>query len=138
MPEIFAGDWTVEGAISGDIQLDHQYRFVIAGSVASDGAHPVSLTNPPISVSGATWSISLEYFTLYAHPIADPNPPRPPEWVPFDARRTSVAYTIENGLVVFLGTSAKDQFLICRNVDPKLNPWHPFTNPYDFTLPKRR
>ena len=28
--------------------------------------------------------------------------------------------------------------LRCRNLDPKLNPWHPFANSYDFTMPRRR
>ena len=144
MAEMFSGDWTVEGLVErrdiiwepvaqpirGELfKLVLPLRFVIAGSIASDGEYPVSLTLPPVSVSGPRWSISLE---LGRHGRF------PQWWVPLDIRRTSAAYTIQGGLVFSLGTNANDQYLICRNVDPQLNPWRPFLNPYDFILPKRR
>jgi len=137
MEATFSGDWTVEGAISGDVTYDRQFRFSIAGSLASDGVYKVSLTLPPVSASGPSWSISVEYYHIYGY-VLGTTPGIPGEWLPFDVRRTSAAYTLKSGLVVLVGTNAGNQFLICRNVDPQLNPWHPFANPYDFRLPKRR
>lgn len=140
MAEMFAGDWTV-----GILELtgNASQRFIIEGSLASDGVYQGTTTSAPVSVSGTSWSIRLEAFS----PIA------PKGWGPaHDVRRIRASYTLHDGLDVFLraysvfGLSSRigqneyfsECVLICRNVDPKLNPWQPFTNPYDFTLPKRK
>lgn len=147
MAQRFSGDWTVECFVN--IHLAHfPYRFIIEGSRTSDGVYPLEITTPPVSVSGPNWSIRLEWY--------DPREGRT-DWFPGNVGRTGATYTIADSLVVILDptfSSGQEPILTldgmmlalpwhpirmrCRNVDPKLNPWHPFANPYDFTLPKRR
>ena len=137
MAEQFSGDWTVEVAAATGTLL----RFVIEGSLASNGGHPVSATMPALAVSGPHWLLRFEAFS--------PIPPK--GWFSTDVRRIGAACTLQDGLDVFLRASVtfglspqqsvKPYFsectLRCRNVDHKLNPWRPFTNPYDFTIPRR-
>lgn len=132
MTEIFSGDWTIEVFQK---EAAFSERFVIEGSLASDGVYPGETTTPPVSVSGTSWSIRFEW-----------NDNAGSGWQPSDIRRTDAAYTLQNGLVVFLGADDNfeqlrdhdfnDVVLRCRNIDPQLNPWYPFANPYDFTLPE--
>lgn len=145
MAEIFSGDWTIECLWSGLWSK----RFIIEGSLASDGVYALGwdgvpmglntvnvLTIPPISVSGPRWLIRFEWADAGVG------------WQPDTSlERSGAAYTLQDGLVVDLvfevppgpglriGDSAS---LRCRNVDPKLNPWRPFANSYDFTMPRRR
>ncbi len=132
MAEMFSGDWTVE-VFQKD--ADFSERFIIEGSRASDGVYPGETATPPVSVSGPSWFIRFEW-----------NDNAGSGWQPSDVRRTGAAYTLQDGLVVLLGADDNfeqlrdhdfnDVVLRCRNVDPQLNPWHPFANPYDFTLPE--
>ena len=142
MAEMFSGDWTVQVIeMSGNSRL----RFILQGSHASDGAYEVTAGMAPFSVSGPSWIISFEAFS-----------PIPPKgwWPAQHVKRIGAAYTLQDGLDVsiranshflYQGSSAsgaKDFFsdctLLCRNVEPQINPWRPFVNPYDFILPKRR
>lgn len=134
MAEIFSGDWTVE-VFQKD--ADFSERFVIEGSLASDGIYPGEVSTRPVSVSGARWSIRLEW-----------NDNAGSGWQPSGVRRTSAIYSLQDGLVVFVGADDNfenlrdhdfnDVVLRCRNVDRQLNPWFPFVNPYEFTLPEKR
>lgn len=150
MAEMFSGDWTVEVfGHSVEAHVPHlvsfvPHRFIIEGSHASDGGYQIGATAgvtptaAPVSVSGLSWFISFEWLQMLDN------------WVPNSAPvRRIAAYTLEGGLVIFLeadnnlgvavtGTDLpfKSIVLRCRNVDPKLNPLHPFINPYNFTLPK--
>lgn len=149
MAEMFSGDWTVEEyGHSVDTHVPHYvssvpHRFVIEGSDASDGGYgigagSVNQARSPIPVSGPKWSVRFEWLQ------------RLDEWVPNNlapVRRTA-AYTIDNGLIVFLVSwnfdnlrdhpdilPYRDIVLRCHNLDPKLNPNPNFKNPYNFTLP---
>jgi len=129
--EEFFGPWTVEVA-----QKDAAFseRFVIEGSDASDGAYPGETGTPAVSVTGERWRIRLEW-----------NDNAGSGWQPSAMRRLDVGYTIQQGLVVQVGADDNyeefrdddfnDVVLECRSDDPRVNPWHPFANPYDFTLP---
>lgn len=145
MAEMFSGDWTVEvfgHSVEAHVPLLVSFvphRFVIEGSRASDGGYQIGAAAAPVSVSGPSWFIRFEWLQMVD------------SWVPNPAPvRRIAAYTLEGGLVVFLEADNnigiavsgsdlpfKSIVLRCRNVDPKLNPWYPFTNPYDFRLPKR-
>jgi hypothetical protein len=146
MAEMFSGDWTVD--VFGHSVEAHvpflvsfvPHRFVIEGSSTSDGRYPFDTTTAPVSVSGPSWFIRFEW--LHMVDSWEPNPA--------PVRRIA-AYTLEGGFVVFLEADNnigiavggsdlpfKSIVLRCRNVDPKLNPWHPFVNPYDFIIPKER
>jgi len=149
MAEMFSGAWTIECLWSGAWSK----RFIIEGSLASDGVYPLGwdgvpmglnpvnvLTTPPISVSGPNWLIRFEWDGGGVLGWQSDT----------SLKRSSAAYTLQDGLVVELLSDNRSvstpgplsiydsASLRCRNVDPKLNPWHPFANPYDFTLPKRR
>ena len=58
MIEMFSGDWTVE-VFQKDASFSQ--RFIIGGSIASDGVYPGETTTPPVSVSGPRWSIRFEW-----------------------------------------------------------------------------
>jgi hypothetical protein len=150
MAEMFSGDWTVEvlwGGIWYQLLTEGaSRRFIIEGALTGNGVYFVNLgpIGPPsISVSGPRWFIRIE---LYVGGVLG--------WQPdTNLKRSSVAYTLQGGLVVDISSgnwivptpavplfipNADSAALRCRNVDPKLNPWHPLANPYDFTLPKQR
>jgi hypothetical protein len=129
MAETFSGSWIVE--VLGK-ESPFLHRFVIEGSDASDGIYPGDTSTPPVSVSGPNWSIRLEWHDATLSPI----------WRASDVHR-GAAYTLEDSLVVSLGVDdslplpdpSLDAFVLrCRNVDEHMNPWHPFVNPYDFTV----
>jgi len=132
MAEMFSGQWEVavieKSAVSGDLS------FIIEGSLASDGVYPGETGTPPVSVSGPSWSIRFQ-LTIPEH-----------VWPLNDVRRTAADYSLENGLTVTIGANSiirlgehdfYDLVLLCTNLDPQINPWTPFTNPYAFILPRR-
>jgi hypothetical protein len=146
MPEMFSGDWIIECLWSGLWSK----RFIIERSLSSDGVYLLGvdplrdwgpleearvLTTPPISVSGPSWFIRFEWDGGGV-------------WQPDTSlERSSVTYTLEDGLVVDLLSDNRSVVspgpfslydsaaLRCRNLDPQLNPWHPFANPYNFIRP---
>ena len=144
MAQMLSGDWTVEfpsATLNGTTLFNsfyNEHRFVIEGASNRNGPHPFASIVVPVSVSGPSWFFSLEWFD----PLIGwrPNP------VPM--RRIGADYTLQGGLVVLLqadntlpgggGIPFVTISLRCRNLSPKLNPWGPFANPYDFTLPERR
>ena len=138
MAEIFSGKWTVKVL---EMTGNSRQRIIIEDSDTGSGVYPADTTTPPISVSGTRWKIRFEAFS----PLA------PKGWGPsHDVRRIGAAYTLQDGLDVSIRASSrfglsshinhKEFFnncvLLCRNVEPQINPWHPFVNPYNFTLPK--
>ena len=90
---------------------------------------------PPLAVSGADWRIRFEAFS----------PILPKGWLARYVRRSGAGCTLQDGLDTFLVSNyffyEQGQVfdgsctLRCRNVEPRLNPWRPFKNPYDFTMP---
>lgn len=131
MAETFAGNWVVE-VFQKDAAFSQ--RFIIEGSNGSDGVYAGETSTPPVSVSGANWSIRFEW-----------NNNAGSGWQASEERRNGATYTLAEGLVVFLGADDNvvhlrdhdfnDVVLRCRNVDPELNPWLSVV-PYDFTLPE--
>ena len=128
----FFGSWTVQ-VVQKDAAFSE--RFVIEGSDASDGAYPGDTGTPAVSVSGPRWRIRMEW-----------NDNVGSGWQSSAVRRNSVGYTVQDGLVILLGADDNyeqfrdhdfdDVVLRCSSDDPQVNPWRPFANPYDLTLPK--
>ena len=127
----FFGNWNVQ-VLHKDAWFDE--RFVVTGSDTADGAYMGIPGAGPGPVTGGEWIISMEW-----------NDNAGSGWRPSDIRRTA-DYTIADGLVVFLGADDNypalrdgdynDMIVVCRNLDPSLQPLHPLTNPYDFSLPR--
>ena len=142
MAVMFSGAWTIDfpsATLNGTTLFNsfyNEHRFIIEGSSTRNGPHPFQSIVVPVSVSGPSWFFTLEWFDTMVG--WRPNP------VPL--RRIGAVYTLQSGLVVTLqanntlagggGIPFSTISLQCRNVEPQLNPWHPFTNPYDFRLPK--
>jgi hypothetical protein len=132
MTQEFFGNWTVQ-VITKEAAFSE--RFVIDGSDFSDGAYDGETTTPPVSVTGARWRISLEW-----------NDNAGSGWQPSDVNRIDASYTLQDGLAVVLGADDNypqyrdgdydDVVLRCTSDDSAVNPWHPFVNPYDFTVPE--
>ncbi|MGH3904678.1 MAG: hypothetical protein ACRDTE_10880 [Pseudonocardiaceae bacterium] len=130
MPEIFYGDWTVEVL---EKNAGFSQRFTIDGSDASDGKYPGVMGTAPVAVSGERWSIAMEW-----------NDDAGSGWQPSDVRRTSIGFTLQDGLVMLLGADDNveqlrdhdfdDLILRCHHTNPTLTPWHPPLTPLDFTL----
>ena len=134
MTQRFSGAWIVDVA-QKDASFSQQ--FIVGGSVASDGVYVRQTTTPPFSIAGPQWSIRFER-----------NDNAGSGWQPSDERRISAKYTLQDGLVVLLGADDNfvefrdhdfnDLIVRCRNDDPSLNPWRPFSNPYNFLFSRRR
>lgn len=137
MAETFSGEWTIE-VLQKDAAFSE--RFIIQGSLASDGTYAGETATPPLLVSGPKWTIQFEW-----------NDDAGSGWQPSEVRRTDAAYSRQEGLIVILGVDDNsaalrdrdfnDVVLLCRNVEPQLNPWYLVDYPYDFTVPdevKRR
>jgi hypothetical protein len=103
---------------------------VVSGSDASDGAYPPDV-GTTIEVSGEGWQITMERSGDGV------------TWRPSMVRQ-SVSYTAKEGLVKILAAddgdpSTADQdfndlVLVCRNLDPELNPRIPSDPFFDFTI----
>ncbi len=148
MAEMLSGDWIIECLWSGLWTK----RFIIERSLSSDGVYLLGtdplrdwgpldtarvLTTPPISVSGPSWFIRFEWDGGSVLGWQSDT----------SLIRSSAAYTLHDGLVVDLLSDNRSVVppgpfslydsasLRCRSVNPQINPWHPFANPYDFTRP---
>ena len=132
MAETFSGEWTVE--VLEMVATHSGFRFIVEGALAGNGVYAGEMGTPPVAVSGDHWSIRFEWEdrTGIIQPVTN-------------VARTA-AYTLDLGLLVFLGTNGLlilgaqdfgDITLRCRNVDPPINPWIPFTNRYSFIVPRR-
>ena len=140
MAEMFSGNWIVDfpsAVLNNNVLYDrffNEHHFFIEGSGGNDGPHSDLV---PVAVSGQNWFVKLEWFNPLVGWLPNPVP----------LRRIRAAYTLQDGLIVFLqadntipgggGIPFSSISLSCRNVDPKLNPWQPFVNPYNFILPKQ-
>src|SRR4051794_13178299 len=132
MAESFSGDWTIEFVSK---EADFAERFIVEGANTGNGTYVAEAGMPSISVSGPNWSIRFEW-----------NDNAQSGWQASAVRKIAADSTLQNGLVVLLGIDDNfeglrdrdwnDVVVRCRNVEPQLNPWLPFTNPYDFTVPK--
>jgi hypothetical protein len=132
MAEQFSGPWIVQVHSK---EAAFSERFVITGSLASDGIYPGDVTTPPVAVDGQAWVIRFEW-----------NDNAGSGWLPSDVRRTVAQYTLADGLVVFLGADDNlpplrdldynDLVLRCRSTDPAVNPWSGSPNLPDFSLPR--
>lgn len=130
MTQTFHGDWSIEVFA---VNADFAQRFTIAGSTGSDGHYPGTVGTGIARVSGSEWRLTMEW-----------NDNVNPAWSPSDIRR-SASYSLEKGMLVFLGADDNvpalrdhdyDDFIVlCRYLDPAVNP-PPTPNPFDFTIPE--
>ena len=132
MPEIFYGTWLID-VIAKDAAFSQ--RYVITGSDGVDGAYPADTTTPQLQVSGAEWTLTMEW-----------NDNAGSGWQPSRVRRSPVNFTVEAGLVLVLGVDdnsiqfADEDFndvqLRCQNIDRHLIPWRPHNRTVDFSVKK--
>lgn len=137
MAENFSGEWTIEVHEKTSPFSD---RFIIEDSLGSDGTYAAELTSPPVVVSGSSWSIKVEWSIDVRSGSGFA--------LPSSMRRDRATYTLEDGLVVYLianhifpikTSDGVDIEIVgitlrCSTVDPEINPWYPFHNPYNFTI----
>src|SRR6266487_6103707 len=98
MDQHFFGNWNVE-VLTKDAAFDERFR--IQGSDLADGAYPGIPGSGPGPVTGVEWILTMEW-----------NDNAGSGWQPSDIKR-SATYTIDDGLVVFLG--ADDNFPALRD-----------------------
>ena len=132
MAETFYGPWEIT-VVSRDAWFDQ--RIVVTGSDGMDGAYPGVPGSPPLRVTGAEWSLRMEW-----------NDNAGSGWQPSEIRRAA-RYTVAEGLVVELGVDDNYEHLRDHDFndvviglvsrDPLHTPLHPIVNPYDFTVPKK-
>ena len=130
MPEVLYGPWSVRVL---DSRFPQRQRFEISGSDSSDGTYP-GTPDSTISVTGAQWSLTISRRVGGV-------------WQPSALRRNDASFTNAEGLVVKVGADDSppgtvepdydDMILVLRSEDPALNPDVPWSNPYDFTIPRR-
>lgn len=129
--QLFSGTWLIE-VLSKEAAFSQ--RFVIEGSVASDGIYAGEVTTTPIVVTGPRWTLRFEW-----------NNNVDSGWQPSDLKRTGAEFTMSGGLVTVLGADDNfpdlrdhdfnDLVLQCRNLDPDLNPRIPPGGGIDLTTP---
>lgn len=134
MAETFYGNWWID-VVGKDAWFSQ--RCVVSGSDRADGAYAADLGSPRLQVSGAEWTLALEW-----------NNNVDSGWQPSRVVRRSVTFDVDAGLVVVLGVDDNwlhhadndfdDVVIRCQNVDPHLVPWHPHRRTVDFRLPKRK
>lgn len=133
MEEIFFGNWYVE--VSQKSSSAFSQRFRIVGSDSSDGTY-MGTPGMVINVSGEGWKIIMEW-----------NDGVGSRWQSSDIRRL-ITYSVSDGLVKKLGADDNifnpnrdydfnDLVIICKNLDPTLNPLYPMTTLFDFTFPEK-
>ncbi len=127
--QLFSGSWMIQ-VFSKD--ADFSERFVISGSLASDGAFPGEAGTGAVFVSGPRWLLRFEW-----------NDNAGSGWQPSDLRRVGALFNLGQGLTTLLGADDNfpqlrdhdfnDLVLRCQRLDSKLTV-HPIVLP-DFTLP---
>jgi len=130
MEAIFNGKWDIE-VIQKD--AENLERFRIIGADVGSGIYP-GILGMPLTVDGAEWKIILEW-----------NDGNGSGWHKSELKKVS-SFLPDKGFVFILssddGFSANQDFdfndlvLLCRCMDPELNP-ELKPNPYDFTVPKK-
>jgi hypothetical protein len=134
--EQFSDKWNIQ-TVTGNEHL--LVSLTIAGSDGGDatipGGSPVNLT-----VSGTRWRITMGFVEMSG------GGPLPPGGIPLPSQiRRFVRYDLPDGLVksfsdVAGGLLVPDDglpVLICKNLDPNVNPFAGAKNPYDFTFDRR-
>ena len=134
MPVRFEGEWLLE-VVERDAAFDQ--RFVVVGSIGSDGVYPGVVGAPAITVTGANWTVDFEW-----------NDNAGSGWQKSAVRKNIADSTLSDGLVMILGVDDNrpevrdndfnDVVLRCRNLNRRLNPWVPFAGTLDFTLERKR
>src|SRR5436190_833044 len=100
MAEMFSGDWIVDfpsATLNNNVLYNrffNEHHFVIEGSMMNNGPHPISSIPGavPVSASGPSWFIRLEWFNPLVGWLPNPIPLRP----------IRAVYTLQDGLIVFL------------------------------------
>jgi hypothetical protein len=133
MMQEFFGPWSIE-VHSKDAA--YSQRFIVEGSVGSDGIYPGDIGTPVVAVSADAWTIRFEW-----------NDNAGSGWQPSNLRRVAAEYTLAAGLVIFLGVDDNlpalrdddfdDLIVRCRSLDPDVNPWMNSPGLPDFSLSNR-
>jgi hypothetical protein len=134
--ELFHDKWSVQ-TVPGNEHLLHS--LTIAGSDASNGTFPAG---KPVSVTvtGGQWSLAMEFVEMLG------GGPLPPGGIPLPSQiRRLVGFDLANGLVETFtdvpgGLLTPDEglpVLICKNLDPSINPFAGAKNPFNFTIDRR-
>lgn len=131
MEEQFFNAWSIE--VTGK-NASFAQRFRIVGSDSTDGTYQGLVGVSVPRVSGNAWRLVTEW-----------NDGNSDAWQ-FSAMRSSFAYRVD-GLVKIVAADDNvaaaqdgdydDLILLCRYLEPSVNPLFPTTNPFPFTYPER-
>lgn len=132
--EKFSDKWSIK-TVSHNLLVS----LTIAGSDGSDGTLPGGKSIDMV-VTGAHWQLTMEFAEMLG------GGPAPPGSTSFPSQiRRFVRFDLDNGLVKTFTDVAGGLFvvveglpvLICKNLDPTVNPFAGIQNPYDFTYDRR-
>lgn len=134
MAETFYGSWLIS-VTSKDAW--YSQRYTVSGSDRSDGTYAADVATPVLQVSGAEWTLSMEW-----------NDNAASGWQASRVIRRTTSFDVDNGLVVVLGVDDNwpdhadndfdDVVIRCQNIDAHLIPWYPHRRTVDFRLPQRK
>ncbi|WP_341887801.1 hypothetical protein [Variovorax sp. YR752] len=132
MSETFYGTWLID-VVSKDAA--YSQRYIVSGSDRVDGVYPGDVSSPRLQISGAEWTLTLEW-----------NDNVNSGWQPSRVIRRTTTFDVDDGLVVVLGIDDNwptyadndydDLVIRCQNIDPQLLPWYPHRQTVDFRLPR--
>ena len=151
MSETLYGIWSLEVTFG---ETHSSERFTINGSDSSDGVYDkrqilAGISTVPTMVSGAAWSIMMEFSPFGFLNIGQVGPYIMGSWYESGIVR-SATYTENDYLVVMLDADYPRSLdystrpdhgdpglvITCRSLDPSLRPPQPVINPLNFTLPR--
>jgi len=129
--EQFSDQWSIKSVAGNEHLLK---SLTISGSAGGDGTFPGGLgIQINLVVNGANWRLTMEFLELLGGGpgVAGVAP----------QIRRSVQFDLADGLVrTFSDIAGGLPFdegvpvLVCKNLDPKVNPFAGAVNPYNFTI----
>jgi hypothetical protein len=136
--EEFSDKWSIKTVSENENLL---VSLTISGSDGSDGTLPGGVGQSiNVVVTGARWRLTMEFVEMVG------GGPLPTGGIPLPSQiRRFIRYDLDDGLVktftdVASGLLVVDEgipVLICKNLDPSVNPFAGVKNPYDFTIDRR-
>jgi hypothetical protein len=136
--EEFSDKWSIKTVTDNENFL---VSLTISGSDGSDGTVPGGFGQPVnLIVTGARWRVTMTFVEMLG------GGPLPPDGIPLPSQiRRFIRYDLPDGLVktftdVAGGLLVLEEglpVLICKNLDPNVNPFAGAKNPYDFTIDRR-
>ena|SRR6188472_421749 len=140
MTETLYGDWSIR---CRELNWDGDQRFIIIGSISSDGIYPAIPGAEITRVSGPEWSIMIEYAKSTGDTVFYPS-----------STKKVISYTPDDRLAITIGASNNyevagegwavpgspdyiDTVIICKSLDQSINPNYPDIT-HDFTISSNR